>query len=148
MPWRPPECPTPGDGVSWSWCWVGVFAFAAKFVRRQASHGDVFGLMVGDAVEGNISPISEVLRNRTRVSNWPIPKRIHYLECDSEPFRRLTLSEYDFDFRTCSAHRCPDPWSYFYVPALERAAPLTSRGSSALASDRIELPHYDPADLY
>ena len=46
--------PTPGDSTM-SFCWLRVFAFASNFVPNQARPGDVFGLMVGDAVEGNLA---------------------------------------------------------------------------------------------
>ena len=39
-----------------SFCWLRVFAFASNFVHKQDRPGDVFGLIVGDAVEGNLAP--------------------------------------------------------------------------------------------
>ena len=47
--------PTPGDSTM-SFCWLRVFAFASNFCPKHARPGDVFGLMVGDAVEGNLAP--------------------------------------------------------------------------------------------
>ena len=60
----------------------------------------------------------------------------------------MALEDYDFDLRTCPAHRCPGPWSYFYAPALGRDSLLAPRESSTLAAARIELPLYDPAGVF
>ena len=103
--------------------------------------------MFGDAVEGNLTLSAQygetVLERRIGSS-----LRIRFLKRDFEPFRRLKLEDYDRDFRTCSAHRCPDSWSYFYAPSLGCDALLTSRGSPTLASDRSEHTRYDHADVF
>ena len=120
-----------------------VFAPAANVPPKKARLGDVFGHMGGDAVDGYLAPSSTygatVLEFRTGSF-----LRIRSVKCDFEPFRRLALGDYDFDFRTCSAHHCPDPWAYFYAPALGRAALLTSRGSSTLSPDLGEMPTLRP----
>ena len=102
MSWFPPVYPTPGGGVIWSWCWARVFAFASNFVPKEARHGDVFGLTVGDAVEGHLAPSSKYGATVIDRRISP-PLRIYYVKCDFGPFRRLTLGDYDFDFRTCPA---------------------------------------------
>ena len=121
--------PTPGSPVM-SFFWMRVFAFASNFAPKQASPGAVFGLMVGEAVEaveGNLAPAGKY--GAVLLEAW------------------RSLCDYDFDFRTCTAHRCPDPWSYFYAPAMGSSALRTSREFATLSSDRIELPRYDPSDF-
>ena len=133
--------------MCWSWCWLRVFAFASEFPPEKSRHGDVFGHMRGDSVEGHLAPSSKYGATVLECRIGPT-LRIHDIKCDCEPFRRLTLDDYDYDFRTCSARRCPDQWPYFYAPALGCAALLTSRGSPTLASDRSEHTRYDHADVF
>ena len=115
-----------------------VIAFASNFISTVARPGDVFGLLVGDALGGNIA-------HSERYGTTALEGCLRFFAMLTLFYSRTlprwrSLDYYDYDFRTSALHRCAGPWSYFYIPALGCLSPLTSWGTSTLASARIDLP--------